>query len=188
MRLQDKLQEVKAVQADIRKEKGAFIKAREKLTKKFKKARQKHSDALYELEQERARNRTSTNKVRTDFILSLVMKFLDLVRSNRHSRELYINGGFTCEFTKFISRRGMSGAINREHREAIIAFTKAKQNLNRVFLMELESQAEEGSYYLREAVSKWVIDSQRIEKAAEKQEKQVEEAKTFASRRKEWYE
>lgn len=67
------------------------------------------------------------------FIGEALDNFLKDMES-RGNRSRYISGGYTSDFTKFVNRNHLYNGLSFEHRQAINAFTEAKEELNRQFL------------------------------------------------------
>lgn len=102
--------------------------------------RAKLRDEAYELRQ-------NQEKVNAEFITEQLDKFLQDIRSSNNMNYIVFNESST--FTRFVNRNGLR--INDAHSEAMSAYNKAKENMNRIFVEGLLSN-ENGE---REKVINW---------------------------------
>ena len=86
--------------------------------------------------------RREKRAIQGEFIGAAFDSFVEDMTSQNYylCKDSYVQGRYTGTFTKYVNR---NMSISEKHRQAIAAYTRALENLNKVFVEEILANPEE---------------------------------------------
>lgn len=101
------------------------------------------AEEISKLKESKVRVQQEQKAEKASFIREALQNFLDDM-DKTWDRRKYISGGYSSEFTRFVSRGNMwHYAISEKHGDAVRIFNDAKEELNEIFVQELQKCAPE---------------------------------------------